>query len=136
MYDSSSLIQSKHVFALQQFAHTVVTNMNGTDSQLYSSIKECYSEISETMLNYHESKGVQEEIAAYERFALNIARFSALIEHLPEDIVLFPGREHMTKESKRFYHELIEEFSQKLLHLEQLKRLRIGTHSLSSSEIH
>lgn len=136
MYDSSSLIQSKHVFALQQFAHTIMTNMKGSDSHLYISIKECYNEISETMLNYHESKGVQEEIVAYERFALNVARFSALIEHLPEDIMLFPGRERMSRESKKFYHDLIEEFSQKLLHLEQLRQINGRATIIGSSEIH
>lgn len=91
MYASNNLIHSKRVFRLQMFTHSVSKLSLELDTQISTSIISCHENIARILTSYDEHWKLLDQISAYEQLALQIARFSALVEQLSPALNIYPG---------------------------------------------
>ena len=120
MYASSNLIQSKRVFRLQMFTHSVSKASLVLNTQISKSLISCHANISRTLTSYDEHAGLLDQIGAYEKLALHIARFTALVEQLPSSLNIFPGIDPIVSFSEELFFDLQHVSAQKRNHLNML----------------
>ena len=123
MYNSLELIQSKSTFQIQKYGASIMIQSMGVQNSVINELNACWLDITSVMIDYHEQEILKDQIKVLERFSWNIAKFTALIPHLPEDIVVFPPKEEMSKQSNVFYFKLMRECSRKSGQFKYLKQL-------------
>ena len=120
MYASNNLIQSKRVFRLQMFTHCVSKASLELDTQISKSLISCHENISRILTSYDEHWNLQDQIGAYEQLALQIARFSALVEQLSPALNIYPGIALMVRFSEELFFDVQHVSAKKRNHLHML----------------
>lgn len=120
MYASNNLIQSKRVFRLQMFTHCVSRASLELDTQVSKSLISCHENISRILTSYDEHWNLQDQIGAYEQLALQIARFSALVEQLSPALNIYPGIALMARFSEELFFDVQHVSAKKRNHLQML----------------
>jgi hypothetical protein len=123
MYNSLELIQSKSTFQIQKYGASIMFQSRDFQNSVVTELNACLQDITAVILNYHEQQQLKEQIKMLEQFSWNIAKFTALLPHLPEQIVVFPPKEEMSKQSNDFYFELLKECARKSSQFNYLKQL-------------
>jgi hypothetical protein len=123
MYNSLELIQSKSTFQIQKYGASIMFQSRDFQNSVVTELNACLQDITAVILNYHEQQQLKEQIKMLEQFSWNIAKFTALLPHLPEQIVVFPSKEEMSKQSNVFYFELLKEYARKSIQFNYLKQL-------------
>ena len=120
MYASNNLIQSKRVFRLQMFTHCVSRASLELDTQISKSLISCHENISRILTSYDEHWNLQDQIGAYEQLALQIARFSALVEQLSPALNIYPGIALVVRFSEELFFDVQHVSAKKRNHLHML----------------
>jgi len=122
MYNSFELIQSKNTFKLQQYAHAIYIQSEHLENSVVAEIGNCGLEFTNELVEYHSQEELEYQIIALERFAFNVAKFTALLPHMPKDLVLFPPVEEMSRWSNNFYYALQHEYARKKSQYRNLRK--------------
>lgn len=113
MYNSFELIQSKSTFKIQKYANAVLRQGKHLQHSVVSEIGNCGMEITNEMIVYHEQKELINQLDSLKRFSFNVAKFTALLPHIPGDLILFPPVDEMSRWSNDFYYALQNEYARK-----------------------
>ena len=120
MYASNNLIHSKRVFRLQMFTHSVSKLSLELDTQISTSIISCHENIARILTSYDEHWKLLDQISAYEQLALQIARFSALVEQLSPALNIYPGIDPIVIFSEELFFDIQYVSAKKRNHLHML----------------
>ena len=120
MYASNNLIHSKRVFRLQMFTHSVSKASLELDTQISTSIISCHENIARILTSYDEHWNLLDQIRAYEQLALQIARFSALVEQLSPALNIYPGIDPIVIFSEELFFDIQYVSAKKRNHLHML----------------
>lgn len=123
MYNSLELIQSKSTFQIQKYGASIMFQSRDFQNSVVKELNACLQDITAVMMDYHEHEQLKEQIKILEQFSWNVAKFTALLPHLPEHIVVFPPKEEMSKQSNVFYFELMKECARKSSQFNYLKQI-------------
>ena len=120
MYESKSIIQSKHSFEVQQLTHNALKLLDQRRRPyLHAAMQRCNYHLSETIVNYQDTFTINEQIAMYKNFVLRVAELWSLLSQWPKEIYL-PGLEEMVEGVKQLYFDLLQELTRKEVHLIQI----------------
>ena len=117
MYESKSIIQSKHSFEVQQLTYNALKRLDQRRRPyLHAAMQRCNYHLSETIVNYQDSFSIHKQIAMYKNFVLRVAELWSLLGQWPKEIHL-PGLEEMLEGVKQLYYDLLKELTRKEVYL-------------------
>ena len=120
MYESKSIIQSKHSFEVQQLTHNALKLLDQRRRPyLHAAMQRCNYHLSETIVNYQDTFSINEQIAMYKNFVLRVAELWSLLGQWPKEIYI-PGLEDMVEGVKQLYFDLLQELTRKEVHIIQI----------------
>mgnify|MGYP001576725124 FL=1 len=119
MYESKSIIQSKHSFEVQRLTHNALKLLDQRRRPYLHAMQRCNYHLSETIVNYQDTFSIHEQIAMYKNFVLRVAELWSLLSQWPKEIYL-PGLEEMAEGVKQLYFDLLQELTRKEVHLIQI----------------
>ena len=120
MYNSSGLIRSKNTFQIQKYGNAIRSQLRDSSDQYVSELNDCCRALTSDLIQYDDAQVLERQIQHLERFTFNIAKFSALLPLLPNEVIVFPSAEEMKRFTNAFYLELIDECARKKNHYKSL----------------
>lgn len=127
MFRNASKIQSKTAFEVQQQTHRLLTKLKSDNSPLYGPLLQSHRSMNATMATFHELTTLNDQIKAYDSYTYQLARTAAIVDQIPDQYAIYPGKIAFQEKTSDYYLNLVKESSQKRNFLYRLHQMNLNT---------